>query len=136
MYIIFTVTIIFLILLFYFFDLEVNINIISCVIIILLLNSLFYKQSYEKFNNINKLHDDYNNAFNIIKTEYEDRTKLTSDEYKMIPIYSSKFNTEIFESIYNNEPLECKGILFNGEYLSGSNFVALLETLNNINNNN
>ena len=131
MYLIFTVTIIILLLLFYFFDLEVNINIISCVIIILLLNSLFYKKTYEKFNNINKLHDNYNNAFNMIKTEYEDRTKLLYDEYKMIPIYSSKFNTEIFDSIYNNKSLDCPGIRFNGEYLSGRDFIALLDKLNN-----
>ena len=102
MYIIFTITIILLILLFYFFELEVNINIISCVIIILLLNSLFYKKTYEKFNNINKLQDEYLRSFYDIRDEYKNRTNLQYEEYKMIPIYSSKFNSEIFDSSYNN----------------------------------
>jgi hypothetical protein len=133
MYLIFIVTIILLILLFCFFNLEVNINIISCFIIILLLNSLFYRKTYEKFNNINNLHDSYQSAFDEIKNKYEERTKKEPDKYKFIPIYSSLFNNEIFESIYDDEPVECKGISFNGEYLSGSDFIALLKKLNNEN---
>jgi hypothetical protein len=131
MYLIFTITIILLVLLFCFFDLEVNINIISCIVIILLLNSLFYRNTYEKFNNINKLHDTYNKSFENIKKDYEAKTKIDPKKNKLIPIYSSSFNTTIFESIYNDEPIECKGIPFNGEYLSGSDFIALLDTLNN-----
>ena len=109
MYLFFTVTIILLITLFYFFDLEVNIILISCVIIILLFNSLFYKRTYEKFhindiNNINKLHDEYNNAFNDIKGELNEKMYPT-DDYKMIPIYSSIFNDDIFLSlIHISEP--------------------------------
>jgi hypothetical protein len=133
MYLIFIVTIILLILLFNFFDLEANITIISCIIIILLLNSLFYKKTYEKFNNINKLHNEYNNAFDWVELEYKNRNKLHSDKYKMISIYSSKFNNEIFESNYHDEPIRCKGILFNNEYLSGNDFTALLNKLDNIN---
>jgi hypothetical protein len=67
----------------------------------------------------------------MIKKDYEDTTNLHSDKYNMIPIYSSKFNPEIFDSIYNDEPMECKGILFNGEYLSGTDFISLLNKLNN-----
>lgn len=134
MYLIFIVTIILLILLFNFFDLEANINIISCIIIILLLNSLFYKKTYEKFNNINKLHAEYNNAFDWVKLNYKNKTNSHSDKYKMISIYSSKFNNDIFESIYNDVPIRCKGILFNNEYLSGNDFTKLLNKLDNIDN--
>jgi hypothetical protein len=114
MYLIFTVTIILLITLFYFFDLEVNIILISCGIIILLFNSLFYKRTYEKFhvnntNNINKLHEEYNNAFNDIKGELNEKMH-PKDEYNMIPIYSSIFNDEIFQSIYDGIPIPPKGI--------------------------
>jgi hypothetical protein len=133
MYLIFIVTIILLMLLFCFFDLEVNINIISCIIIILLLNSLFYRKTYEKFNNITDLHDSYQDSLDKIKHEYEERTKKEPEKYKFIPIYSSKFNNKIFESLYNEEPLECKGIPFNGEYLSGGDFISLLNKLNNKN---
>ena len=133
MYLIFTVTIILLILLFYFFDLEVNINIVSCFIIILLLTSLFYRKTYEKFNNINELHDSYQYAFEEVKNKYKERTKKEPEKYKFIPMNSSLFNNEIFESIYNEERIECKGIPFNGEYLSGNNFIALLKKLNNYN---
>jgi hypothetical protein len=133
MYLFLTVTIVLLILLFCFFDLEVNINIISCVIIILLLNSLYYRNTYEKFNNINNLHDSYQESLDKIKNKYEDRTKKEPEKYKFIPIYSSKFNTNIFESLYNDVPIECKGIPFNGEYLSGSDFISLLDKLNNVN---
>jgi hypothetical protein len=134
MYLIFTVTIILFIILFYFFDLEVNITIISCGIIILLLNSLFYKRTYEKFNindinDINKLHEIYDTNFTEIKAKYKELTQPKQPKYKMIPIYSSNFNDNIFDSIYSNVDLKCKGILFNGEYLSGSDFTVLLNTL-------
>jgi len=137
MYLFFTVTIILLITLFYFFDLEVNIILISCVIIILLFNSLFYKRTYEKFhindiNNINKLHDEYNNAFNDIKGELNEKMHPT-DDYKMIPIYSSIFNDDIFHAIYNKDIIEDAGIPINGEFLSVSDFTLLLDKLNIIN---
>ena len=107
MYLIFTLTIIILLLLFYFFDLEVNINIISCVIIILLLNSLFYKKTYENFyyNNHKHIEDILNYEDMKIEENMDiiDNTYNRPHDIHTIPIKLSIFNKHIFNLIYKKK---------------------------------
>ena len=134
MYIIFLLTIIILSILLYSFDIEANITIISCVIIILLLNSIINKKSYEKFNsNILEQQEKYNSTLEEIKKRYYsfDNIDVNSHNYNTIPVYSSDFkwiSDFIEESTCVNDSKSL------GVPLTNNEFIKILNKIQTINN--
>jgi hypothetical protein len=134
MYIIFLLTIIILSILLYSFDIEANITIISCVIIILLLNSIINKKSYEKFNsNILEQQEKYNSTLEEIKKRYYsfDNVDVNSINYTKIPVYSSDFQ---WISDFKEESTCVKDSKSLGLPLTNNEFVKILNKIQTINN--
>lgn len=136
MYIIFLLTIIILIILLYSFNIEENITIISCVIIILLLNSILNKKSYDNFygNDILSEQELYNSILEKIKHRYYTslNTGSLGDSITKIPLNNSKFNyISKFEAHDNTE---CKKkISLNGAEITSSEFIKILHEIQSIN---
>lgn len=134
MYIIFLLTIIILSILLYSFDIEANITIISCVIIILLLNSIINKKSYEKFNsNILEQQEKYNSTLEEIKKRYYsfDNVDVNSINYTKIPVYSSDFKW-ISDFIEKSTCVNDSKSL--GVSLTNNEFIKILNKIQTINN--
>jgi len=134
MYIIFLLTIIILSILIYSFDIEANITIISCVIIILLLNSIINKKSYEKFNsNILEQQEKYNSTLEEIKKRYYsfDNVDVNSINYTKIPVYSSDFQ---WISDFKEESTCVNDSKSLGLPLTNNEFVKILNKIQTINN--
>ena len=136
MYIIFLLTIIILIILLYSFNIEENITIISCIIIILLLNSILNKKSYDNFygNDIVSQQEMYNSILDKIKHRYYSslNKNISEDITPTIIVNNSNFNyIDNFGAVDKQECL--KNVSLNGEKITDSEFIKILNKIQTIN---
>jgi len=110
--------------LFYCLDIETNITIVSLVIIILLLTSLFNKNSYEKFN-ISKLQDLHLSSINEIEKLFNEKLDIIGENnYPKISITNSKFNENL-----SKKECKCPKLSINQKQLSNKEFINLIEKI-------
>lgn len=109
---------------FYLFDIDTNIILVSCVIIILMLTSLFNKNNYERFN-ISKLQDLHNKAINEIESLFNEKLDIIGvDGYPKININNSSFS----EGLASQE-CKCPNLKINKNQLNNKEFIKLIEII-------
>ena len=113
-----------LVLFFYLFDIDTNLTIVSCIIIILMLTSLFNKNNYERFN-IFKLQKLHNNALNKIENIFNEKLDIIGvNSYPKIKIYRSKFTKGL-----SKQECRCSKLKINKKQLSNKEFIKLIEII-------
>tara|TARA_Y100000591_G_C21844831_1_gene708050 strand:- start:796 stop:1179 length:384 start_codon:yes stop_codon:yes gene_type:complete len=109
---------------FYLFDLDTNITLVSCVIIILLLTSLFNKNHYERFSILN-LQDLYLSSMAELERIFNEKLDIIGENnYPKINITSSKFNEDL-----SKKECKCPKLNINKNQLSNKEFIKLIEQI-------
>ena len=109
---------------FYLFDLDTNITLVSCVIIILLLTSLFNKNKYERFSILN-LQELYLKSMSEIERLFNEKLDIIGDNnYPKISITNSIFNENL-----SKKECKCPKLNINKNQLSNKEFINLIEQI-------
>lgn len=109
---------------FYLFDLDINIILVSCVIIILMLNSLLNKKNYERFD-ISKLQDLHSDAINEIERLFNERVDIIGvNNYPKINVFNSEFNETL-----SQQKCKCSKLKINKTQLTNKEFIKLIELI-------
>ena len=109
---------------FYLFDIDTNITLVSCVIIILMLTSLFNKNNYERFN-ISKLQKLHSDSMKELENLFNEKLDIIGvNGYPKIPVNNSTFSKGLA-----SQDCRCPNLKINKNQLSNKEFIKLIEII-------